>query len=59
MKASERFVDTNLLLHLLSADTRKADIAEEELAGCKTLLSEDMQHGQVFQRSLKILNPFR
>ena len=133
MKASERFIDTNLLLYLLSADTRKADIAEQELqqggtvsvqvlnefssvatrkfkmpitevrevltgvrsacsivplteevhdkgldlverhampvydamivaaalvAGCKTLLSEDMQHGQLFERSLRVSNPF-
>ena len=134
MKASERFIDTNLLLYLLSADTRKADIAEQELeqggtvsvqvlnefssvalrkfkmplaevrevlaglraacsvvplteavhdkglelvernglsvydamivaaallAGCKTLLSEDMQHDQLFQRTLRVRNPFQ
>ena len=134
MKASERFIDTNLLLYLLSADTRKADIAEEELqqggtvsvqvlnefasvamrkfkvplaevrevlagvrsacsvvpltenvhdkgldlieryalpvydamivaaalsANCKTLLSEDMQHNQLIQRTLRVRNPFR
>lgn len=33
-------------------------IASACLAGCKSLLSEDMQHGQVFERSLKIHNPF-
>ena len=134
MKASERFIDTNLLLYLLSADTRKADIAEQELqlggtvsvqvlnefssvalrkfkmpltevrevlagvraacsvvplteavhdrglelverngmpvydamivaaallAGCKTLLSQDMQHDQLFQRTLRVRNPFQ
>lgn len=134
MKASERFIDTNLLLYLLSADTRKADIAEQELqqggtvsvqvlnefasvamrkfkvplaevrevlagvrsacsvvpltenvhdkgldlieryalpvydamivaaalsADCKTLLSEDMQHDQLFQRTLRVRDPFR
>jgi predicted nucleic acid-binding protein len=31
MKASERFVDTNVLLYLLSADENKAGRAEEEL----------------------------
>ena len=134
MKASDRFIDTNLLLYLLSADTRKADVAEQELqlggtvsvqvlnefssvalhkfkmpiaevrevltgvraacsvvplteavhdkgldlieryalpvydamivaaaltADCKTLLSEDMQHDQLFQRTLRVRNPFR
>ncbi len=28
------------------------------LAGCKTLLSEDMQHDQVLGRTLRIRNPF-
>jgi predicted nucleic acid-binding protein len=28
------------------------------LAGCKTLHSEDMQHGQVIERQLTIRNPF-
>jgi predicted nucleic acid-binding protein len=28
------------------------------LANCKTLHSEDMQDGQVFERQLKIRNPF-
>ena len=37
MKAIERFIDTNLLLYLLSADTRKADIAEQELQQGGTL----------------------
>lgn len=33
MKRSDRFVDTNVLLYLLSADNAKADRAEETLAG--------------------------
>lgn len=28
------------------------------LAGCKTLLSEDMQDGQVIERTLRVRNPF-
>ena len=28
------------------------------LADCNVLLSEDMQHGQVFNNQLKIVNPF-
>jgi predicted nucleic acid-binding protein len=134
MSASERFVDTNVLLYLLSADIVKADRAEELIAeggtisvqvlnefvavalrklrlswleirdvltqvrtvcpvealtvetheralrlaqrhgfsiydalivssalraGCKTLWSEDMQHGQLIERQLTIRNPFR
>ena len=29
------------------------------LAGCNTLLSEDMQHGQVLDGRVKVRNPFR
>jgi predicted nucleic acid-binding protein len=28
-------------------------------AGCDTLWSEDMQHGMVFEKRLRIVNPFR
>ena len=133
MSAGERFVDTNVLLYLLSGDDARADQAERELnrgavvsvqvlnefaavlsrklrmsiaeirdvlgtvravckvlpldepthdsglqlaeryglsiydamivasallAGCKTLVSEDMQDGQVIDRRLTIRNPF-
>lgn len=34
-------------------------IASALLAGCKTVLSEDMQHGQTLDGQLKIRNPFR
>ena len=34
-------------------------IASALLAGCKTLMSEDMQDRQVFERTLKVHNPFR
>jgi predicted nucleic acid-binding protein len=133
MSAPEDFFDTNVVLYLLSADTAKADRAEELLAvggtisvqvlnefvavasrklrmswveirevlaqiraicavvpitietherafrvaeryglsiydalivsaallaGCKTIHSEDMQHGQLIERQLTIRNPF-
>ena len=134
MSAAERFLDTKVLLYLLSSDAKKADRAEELLtaggilsvqvlnefasvatrkirmsvaeirevlatirlvckvvpiteathdkgleiadryglsvydamiiasaliAGCKILLSEDMQDGQIIDDSLEIKNPFR
>jgi predicted nucleic acid-binding protein len=134
MSVAERFIDTNVLLYLLSADEDKADRAEKQLlaggvvsvqvlnefasvttrklrmsipetqevlatvraacsvvpideathdkslklahqyglsvydamiaasallCGCKTLVSEDMQDGQVIERQLTIRNPFR
>lgn len=34
-------------------------VAAALLAGCKTLYSEDMQHGQVIERQLTICNPFK
>lgn len=133
MNATGRFVDTNVLLYLLSADDARADRAEKEfgvgavlsvqvlnefasvasrklgmsiaeirevlatlravcqivpltekahdaglqiaeryglsiydamivasalLAGCKTLVSEDFQDGQTFDRRLRVRNPF-
>lgn len=33
-------------------------VAAALLHGCTELISEDMQHGQIIERSLKILNPF-
>jgi predicted nucleic acid-binding protein len=37
MRSAERFVDTNVLLYLLSADEAKADRAEEVLAADATI----------------------
>lgn len=34
-------------------------VAAALLAGCKILVSEALQHGQIFERTLKIQNPFR
>jgi predicted nucleic acid-binding protein len=34
-------------------------VAAALLVGCKTLVSEDMQHGQIFEGSLEVRNPFR
>jgi len=34
-------------------------VAPALLAGCNTLVSEDMQHGQVLEGRLKVRNPFR
>lgn len=33
-------------------------VAAALLAGCETLYSEDMQHGQVFENRLTVVNPF-
>ncbi|PIQ13858.1 MAG: VapC toxin family PIN domain ribonuclease [Hydrogenophilales bacterium CG_4_9_14_3_um_filter_59_35] len=33
-------------------------VAAALLAGCDTLYSEDMQHGQVFEGQLTVVNPF-
>lgn len=34
-------------------------VAAALLAGCKTVVSEDMQDGQVFERRVVVRNPFR
>jgi predicted nucleic acid-binding protein len=33
-------------------------VAAAVLAGCRTLVSEDLQHGQVFESRVQVLNPF-
>ncbi|WP_249028064.1 hypothetical protein [Methylovulum psychrotolerans] len=33
-------------------------VAAALLAGCEILYSQDMQHGQVFDGQLKVVNPF-
>jgi predicted nucleic acid-binding protein len=33
-------------------------VASALLAGCDTLYSEDLQHGQVFDEQLTVVNPF-
>ena len=33
-------------------------VAAAMLVGCKTLVSEDLQQGQVFEKELQVLNPF-
>ena len=33
-------------------------VASALLAGCKALYSEDLQHGQIFERQLTVRNPF-
>jgi len=33
-------------------------VAAALLAGCEKLYSQDMQHGQVFDEQLKVINPF-
>ena len=34
-------------------------VASALLAGCTTLYSEDLQHGQLFDEQLTVVNPFR
>ena len=34
-------------------------VAAALLAGCDTLYSEDLQHGQLFEERLKVVDPFR
>ncbi|NRN29585.1 hypothetical protein [Photorhabdus heterorhabditis] len=58
------FIDSNVVLYLLSQDVVKADSAEALLkanpviASCRALYSEDMNHGQMLEDSLVIQNPF-
>jgi predicted nucleic acid-binding protein len=61
------FVDTNVLIYALDArgiadETSVSHwdsliVASAVHLGCETLLSEDMQHGQVIE-GVRIVNPF-
>src|SRR5689334_12918661 len=33
-------------------------VAAAQLAGCDTLFSEDLQHNQLFEERLRVVNPF-
>jgi len=71
ISGAEIFFDTSVLLYLLSADVAKADRAEAVLAqspghgpcrvpnGCRILCSEDLQHGQLIEDQLTVIDPFR
>ena len=53
MRAAERFIDTNVLLYLLSGDDSKADRAESELdAGCVVSVQVLNEFASVASRKL-------
>jgi len=58
------FLDTNIVLYAFGSDKDKRDIALGLMlasalkAGCQYLYSEDMQHGQLIENRLHVINPF-
>ncbi len=57
MSAAEHFIDTNVLLYLLSADTAKADIAERILQAGGTISVQVLnEFAAVASRKLKMAN---
>jgi predicted nucleic acid-binding protein len=52
------FVDTNIWLYAFIDDDAAEKDAAALTSGVKTLYSEDMQHGQIIGKILKIVNPF-
>jgi len=52
------FFDTNVLLYLTSNDESKSCIASAIDAGCTLVMTEDFQHGQMFERRIRVCNPF-
>lgn len=55
MKGTQRFIDTNVLLYLLSGDEAKADRAEETLAGGGVLSVQVLnEFASVASRKLKM-----
>ena len=55
MKGRDRFIDTNVLLYLLSGDDAKADLAEETLAGGGVLSVQVLnEFASVASRKLKM-----
>ena len=55
MKGADRFIDTNVLLYLLSGDNARADLAEETLAGGGVLSVQVLnEFASVASRKLKM-----
>ncbi len=54
---SRIFLDSNIILYLLSPDTAKADTAAKA-AGASILMTEDMHNGQTLL-GIQIQNPFK
>lgn len=60
------FIDSNVVLYSLSKDEIKLGfsyydsliVAAAQEAGCDTVYSEDLQHGQVVGPGLTVVNPF-
>ena len=60
------FIDTNILVYYISSDKNKKEIARGIILiiasalenECEVLYSEDLQHGQVIDDKLRIVNPF-
>ena len=48
------FVDTNIWIYALTIPHDNLDLEND----CDILYSEDMQHNQVIDEKLKIINPF-
>jgi predicted nucleic acid-binding protein len=72
--AANAFLDSNILLYAVGDDDVRRRIAESLIAqnpvvsaqviaaalaaGCTVLYSEDMQHGQLIDGTLMVVNPF-
>ncbi|MCD4745700.1 MAG: hypothetical protein K8R58_05325 [Bacteroidales bacterium] len=58
-------IDSNVWIYLASKqDVRKKKIAGELIstgivADCKILYTEDLQHNQLIEKKLRIINPFK
>lgn len=68
MNGEPVFLDSNVCVYLIGEDSQRKHKAEDLLAmpstvissqaDCQTLYSEDLQHGQVIEGKLTIINPF-
>lgn len=62
--SADAFIDTNIFIYQLDADdSRKQVVAEHTVrqalaAGCRRLLSDDLQHGRRVE-GLTIVDPFK
>jgi predicted nucleic acid-binding protein len=58
------FLDSNIVLYALGDEENKRAIASQPdhrhgpSTGCTTLYTEDLQHSQIIENRLTLLNPF-
>jgi len=55
---AKAFADTNIAIYSEGSDTQKAQRATAILESTPVIRSGDLQHEQLFEQRLRVVNPF-